>query len=957
MKLLSFTAGAMALTALPAFANDYTFGDELLAWVNTQAETRSTELAKSDFRLRTINLRIRTLEQAYAEFDQITGRLDRINREIQTSETALKAAGPLRAAILREASADQHLVELMRIHHELDSMSALISALVEVPKRSNFVRLGLVHVGRASVVSSFMGMKAAADSLPAQYGAGGTLDVDTNGRITDYDFSFQVTDSEIEEPLDGIVGAFAKKYPKLAVAYGLLKMAVLSHQLREYQKQREKVQQAVALLPEKLISADAQFQIYSDASVQAQAQFADNFKALEEASDKLRASVKQLFSLSVARANVARQSLNQSKLDLIAAQYAQGLLRDAIDERTLITTFQELRTYHAHLAAREIAFLEGCGDTKGIAAAEDWQDGLAEAKALYAEIATEGRLAPLQDALTIMQGQIDPILSDSATEMQAISTVACTSDADALIKQRAAQPQLQLSLSVPDDLHELANQELPAVAASTGVATIAKKSIKSTFGAGFGTCLMMRQGVTYYCDVTGAGGVGHYTQFPGNGFSPWRDVLASSGDGGYRPVVREYQAVTADADRDLRNRTQTMNNEVAALTAALPDWTQHNLAAAAIATTQLDNQLQDVTSRFTSYSVSLGQEFDQLQSQLQQYILAPADLGQMGALAGEFGGSDLALRNVPDDQIMPDSPQITGIGAWDRVYAQTDLGAKELMRELRKHEIDRVAVLARFANLAAQGQSDPVFPDEDAMLASLNMTMTTLAYAQAFASPAPEVVDFLGVANVERLRDAHLKDAQQRRYHARGLLDYKAPGNLDGIGWAQIRPLVIDEVNSFMACSEANPEQEKTLCNQFLHNSMQHIYNIDDFAPDTSRGYPHWKDANEMIEFMEKSDKWRTVGNAGKQADLDRAGQLASQGRAVVATWANEGGHGHVAIILPGPPTGRSSLTKWRNLLLPDVANFSKGNLEYSRAEIKITYAFGSKHPQDVIIYVRDYDN
>ncbi|MBL3574315.1 hypothetical protein JMK10_02355 [Rhodovulum sulfidophilum] len=951
MRSFLLASLTLAMSTSAALADDYTFGDELLNWVNTEAATRSRELATADFQLRATNVRIRTVETSHLLFDQIDAALGRIHSEIQAAEAELVQVDPLQAAIRREATADRHLAELMRIHQTLDANAALIAALTSPPDRAAFNRLGLQHVGRASVASSFMGMKAVADSLQGQFGYVTALTIDENGRM-EGDVDFQVTGSEYEQAADGIVLAFAEAYPKLAIIYGVLKLTLFSAEVEEFRDQKRKVEEAVALLPGKFLSADAQFRIYSDASTSAQAEFEENFAALTKMSSELRQSVKQLFSLSVARANVARQSLTQGKLELIATSFARGQLRDAINERALIQTARELRSYHENLATREITYLESCGNAFGVAAAENWQDGLAEAEALYTEIGAEGRLAPLQTSITIMRGQVAALLTDSSTEMAAAAAVPCPGVA--LVEKLSAPLATRPKLFVPDALITLAEQSLPAMA--TDPMKTKQLSAETTgLNFGFGTCLMHRQGVTYYCGVPGDGAIGHNTRFPGNGRAPQRDVLGSSGDGGYRPVDRDYRAVTAEADQNLRDRTAAMRQELDALNAALPAWQSQNLAAAQQATAAIDTRQQEVTQTFTAYSVALGQEYDVLRNRLMQYVSAPSDLARMGALAGSLGGSDFSLRSVPADRIMPDSPPITGVDAWDRVYANTDLGAKALARELRKFETDRAQVQARFAARTAQGQTDPVFPNEEDLEAAMNMTMTTLAYANAFASPSQDVIDQLGLDQVQRLLDGHVIDAQRRRYHARGLLDYEAPRNLDGIGWQHIRPLVVADVASFMTCSAEDRDLENTPCNKFLHSSLQHIYNIGDFAPDTSRGYEQWMNANEMITFMETSEAWTSVGNAGRQADLNRAGLLASQGRAVVATWANEGGHGHVAIVLPGPPTGRSGLTKWKGLLLPDVANFAYGAPQTSNAETKITFAFGSKDPKTVIFYVRDY--
>ena len=351
--------------------------------------------------------------------------------------------------------------------------------------------------------------------------------------------------------------------------------------------------------------------------------------------------------------------------------------------------------------------------------------------------------------------------------------------------------------------------------------------------------------------------------------------------------------------------------------------------------------------------------FKLVEEKLKNFIASPASLAKIGAITRELGGSDFTLPNLSNDAVMPDSSRLDGVGVWDRVYTNDVMIQNKIVRESRKQAASLLEDKKRFEQNQSQNLPDPVFKSKEEMDRMHSACLTDLYYAKAFADPPEDVKEKLGdMTNI--LADRYLEQSQHGRLYSRGILDSTRRTDLDGLNRQDSKRFLVHQVGEFLSCSEENRHLENFACNVFLHKALEKIYDIDDFKPTTdSNNNIKMRNANEMIAYMQSSEKWKEIGPCSAQKNLDRGGLLAAQGKAVVVTWFNpESGntnHGHVAILHPGPPTGQSGTLKWKKLRVPQIANFSYTNLGYTSADIKITYAFGPKDPKDVILYYREY--
>src|SRR5207253_10712805 len=96
------------------------------------------------------------------------------------------------------------------------------------------------------------------------------------------------------------------------------------------------------------------------------------------------------------------------------------------------------------------------------------------------------------------------------------------------------------------------------------------------------------------------------------------------------------------------------------------------------------------------------------------------------------------------------------------------------------------------------------------------------------------------------------------------------------------------------------------------------------------------------------SKQWIPLGQASDQKALDEAAAAANSGKAVIAIKPGEG-HGHVAIILPGPATQSPSC----KLTVPNSASFFLGKPAQSYVGDSPSKAFAA--PDGVKLFSRVY--
>lgn len=152
-------------------------------------------------------------------------------------------------------------------------------------------------------------------------------------------------------------------------------------------------------------------------------------------------------------------------------------------------------------------------------------------------------------------------------------------------------------------------------------------------------------------------------------------------------------------------------------------------------------------------------------------------------------------------------------------------------------------------------------------------------------------------------------------------------------------------LNEYEKCDLAGNEAHPTACNVFLGRALEKVYGVKDFHRE---GVPTaYLTANEIADAVLISPKWERIGNASEAVALDQAGTDANQNVAVVAVWKNPDGHGHVAIVLPGPFTE----TSWGKKVPNSASFFLSRPKSESYIGLPLSRAFKKDIRQQVLLY------
>ncbi len=134
-----------------------------------------------------------------------------------------------------------------------------------------------------------------------------------------------------------------------------------------------------------------------------------------------------------------------------------------------------------------------------------------------------------------------------------------------------------------------------------------------------------------------------------------------------------------------------------------------------------------------------------------------------------------------------------------------------------------------------------------------------------------------------------------------------------------------------------------TACQSFTPNALEKLFSIAEFVTDSRVML-----AAEIATQMQRDpETWQPLGAASDQAVLDKAHDLAKEGKAVIAIQSVDG-LGQAAIIMPGQPVPSG---KWQMERVPIAAAARVDAPENSIYAKSISWVFSN--PQLVTLYVK----
>ncbi len=147
-------------------------------------------------------------------------------------------------------------------------------------------------------------------------------------------------------------------------------------------------------------------------------------------------------------------------------------------------------------------------------------------------------------------------------------------------------------------------------------------------------------------------------------------------------------------------------------------------------------------------------------------------------------------------------------------------------------------------------------------------------------------------------------------------------------------------VTDFISCK--SNATERTQCRNQITKVISETYHISDFE-DSKLGYVLYDSIRPIIE---RSNKWRRLGSALQQNNIDKAMDNTNNGGLSLIIDTSQV-YGHVVMVVPGKATKSSS---W-NLQLPTVLSLLNYKPEKSFNDKSLSYAL--KKSNDLQVYIR----
>ncbi|EKI3096600.1 hypothetical protein PC510_003881 [Escherichia coli] len=149
-----------------------------------------------------------------------------------------------------------------------------------------------------------------------------------------------------------------------------------------------------------------------------------------------------------------------------------------------------------------------------------------------------------------------------------------------------------------------------------------------------------------------------------------------------------------------------------------------------------------------------------------------------------------------------------------------------------------------------------------------------------------------------------------------------------------------------MKCKESLPANDQSPCNFFVSQGLYIMWGVDDFG----KGDGPFLTANQIWDKVNSGNSnWKKLGIVLDEDNNLCAQSLANDGWPVIAVMKEEGGTGHVSLVIPGQPTESST---W-GMLSANSANFRLNQPEASYVGSPLSKAFGKENAKRAVFFYR----
>lgn len=271
------------------------------------------------------------------------------------------------------------------------------------------------------------------------------------------------------------------------------------------------------------------------------------------------------------------------------------------------------------------------------------------------------------------------------------------------------------------------------------------------------------------------------------------------------------------------------------------------------------------------------------------------------------------------------------------------------MKEWHKSKKDYDDVLVRFRQFTSRGESDPVFENIEELLFNQHIAKAAVQNSLWISEEFERIKAEYPNIN-EDIILKWINAGKTKRYEAIGYL----PQSDNTFRYTTLDlEIVRAEIKNVIEELEDTHEIQEFACNIYTALIASKIYNVNlDLFKDNADVFLN---SNQLSLRAASDPRFKKIGVASEQTNLDRAAYLATIGKPVIALRLNPIGKGHTTLLLPGLTDFRSG--SWERYV-PRVTNYQWTQENICSGcfiEGPLSEAFASDKMNSIILYQLEY--
>lgn len=904
IAIISFAI--IALVPRAALAQDVApYGEQLKSWVDNEAHNESVRICNNDYADRIQKTLILSYDNAYRDIKKCDSLLSVIYTHIKQVEDGLKGKDSVTIIVKRSEAARLDNLLLLSIEGSITELMTTFRWADSISGKQFFTYYGLNHVGRESVMESYTELgNSLAKTFNIKYNndfyvsvsSDGTTTIQGQGNeIVMYSTTGAAIGYEIGGPWVSAAGAV------IGAAIGWFSNHHKQQQMKdEIDRQNGILQEAIMLLPQKLLKGEEMFAIYKSCYDTIAPQFKPLRDETKVTTESLFKSWKSLYLYNTERMEWASLELTNEKIKAIQTAFGgDSVLKILFNEDLQQTVITDIGTEEKKLSDQKSKLLKAANyNNRLILDFESYADELIFFNSILTNLANNNQLIPDRPFIKQQGDFIDSEIS-FLPKLKSL-----------ILKKPFLNVWTMSSANVP---FKMAMFKEP-------IRVNVKLSVPLPDGNGFSICA--EGGGYMYC----FGGDTYRNRFDNNGNNPVQNVFGSSNDGGVRGFNASAARQIGRFRQDLQTRNQRLNSDYNSMHDVLnklipaikPSFDEIN--------SSLNHSVTDVNSELAKFYSDNSGELELKKEKLDGF--AAADYGDYSAqhLLNDLDLSTAIQNSVPSDHLSTTKISIAGKEYTSTKWTSTDPEMQSFINEQSKQDAALKAIDQRISGNLTAGRKDPVFNTRedfsgfkskmavtDEFINSLTMGNSDLYADRKFEK---ELIKFYNDQN----KIARLYGSSELPKNTTIFKNYPY------LGPAQRQDLS-GVVETYKNCVGEN-------CNINIATAIFGI-NHDKWFTEHRRNDGTFDSPGDMLKDVNNSSEWHFVGYANGQKSINQASVIASKGGTVLA-FHTDGQNTEVAIVKPGLPY-RNGIGKWQKLNEPEVIRFSPSNPQISKANAQLS--------------------